>query len=147
MSSTGGTASNTAPVSNPVAAGASNPAVDVNVGVEVPPAQRTNIIADISKRAGIIDGMAQPNLDLKPGQGRILPVFNSRKGLLISEGEPSTWPSINPESRINAVFLPDRYNDSGTIPGPEVVRVYEPSPVNVTTLPAASFETGEQHCS
>lgn len=155
MSPTGGGGSNTVPVSNPVAAGASNPfaagasnpAVDVNVGVDAPAAQQTNVIAGISKRAGIIDGMAPPNLDLKPGQGRNLPVFNSRKGLIITNGDPSTWPSINPESRINAVFLPDKYNDSGTIPGPEVVRVYEPNPVNVTTLPAASFETGEQHCS
>jgi hypothetical protein len=142
MGPTGGGGSNTAPIGNPLAAGASNPAVDVNVGVDVPPAQSTNIIADISKRAGIVDGMAPPNLDLKPGQGRNLPIFNSRKGLIITNGDPSTWPSINPESRINAVFLPDRHNDSGTIPGPEVVTVYEPNPVNVTTLPAASFESG-----
>lgn len=105
-------------------------------------AQEVETSVALSRSAGIINGRGQPRLS-DPAVIADLPRFNARDGRFTAGTAVEFWPSINPESRINAVFLEP--NASKSMPPSDNVTVLDPAPINVTRLPAASFESGEGH--
>lgn len=105
-------------------------------------AQEVETSLALSRSAGIINGRGQPRLS-DPAVIADLPRFNARDGRFTAGTAVEFWPSINPESRINAVFLEP--NASKSMLPSDNVTVLDPAPISVTRLPAASFESGEGH--
>jgi hypothetical protein len=97
-------------------------------------------MAALSRSAGIINGRGQPRLT-NPAVIATLPRYVAANGGFAGGSNVEFWPSINPDSRVNAVFL--EANMTNNIPPPDNVTVLDPAPISTSRLPAASFETGE----
>lgn len=149
--STAGSGSGTVGVganSNAAAAGGTNVAVNVNVPNAAQALNNLGLgqattgtvgMADLSKSAGIINGVGPPVVT-DPAVLARLPRFNARNGNFVGGSDVAFWPSLNPSSRINAVFLDS--NVTKNIPPPDNVTVLDPAPINVTRMPTGSFESG-----
>lgn len=96
--------------------------------------------AALQQSAGIINGRGPPPIT-SPAARAELPRFINRNGSFAGGSNVASWPSVNPGSRVNAVFLEP--NATSNVPPVDNVTVLDPAPQQVTTVPAASFESGE----
>jgi hypothetical protein len=121
--------------------GAADQSTNLNIPVNLgAAAEDTESMAALSRSAGIINGRGQPRLT-NPAVIATLPRYVAANGSFVGGSRVEFWPSINPDSRVNAVFL--EANITNNIPPPDNVSVLDPAPINTSRLPAASFETGE----